>query len=77
MFPIYKFLDPLMLLFFGTNKRSLCVKLNELLEKPREVDTQMDNEYFWSNNTVPITNKKYCEIRSNFNAEIKRVYIGE
>ena len=77
LFPLYKFLDPSMLLFLDTNTRSLCVKLNEILEKPREVITQMDNEYFWSNNTVPIINKKYCEIRSNFNAEIKRGYIGE
>ena len=74
LFPLYKFLDPSMLLFLDMNKRSLCMKLNKLLEKPREVVTQMDNEYVWSNNTVPIINKKYCEIRSNFNAEIKRVY---
>jgi hypothetical protein len=46
--------------------------------KPREVVTQIDNEYFWSNNhTVLIVNKKYCEIRSTFNAEVKKVYIGK
>jgi hypothetical protein len=77
LFPLYKFLEPSMLLFLDTIKGSLCVKLNKLIEKPREVVTQMDNEYFWSNKTVPIINKKYCEIRSNFNAEIKKVYIGE
>ena len=65
--------------YFRTQiRKAFCVKLNELMKNPREVVTQMDIEYFWSNtHTVPIINKKYCEIGSIFNAEIKKVYIVE
>jgi hypothetical protein len=66
-----------MLIFSSTNERSLSVKLNKLIEKPKELVTPIDHDYYWSNSIVPIINKKYCEIRSNFNLEVKKMYIGE
>jgi hypothetical protein len=71
MFPIYKFLEPSMLIFSFSSKQSLlCVKLSGLIEKPRELNTRINHEFFWSNNIVPMIN-------NNFNTEVKRVYIGE
>jgi hypothetical protein len=66
-----------MLIFSSTNQRSLSVKTNKLIKKPKELVTPIDHKYSWSNSTVPIINKKYCEIRSNFNLEVKQMYIGE
>ncbi len=63
LFPTYKFIKLSMLIFSSTNQRSLSVKLNELIKKPKELVTPIDHEYYWSNSTVPIINKKYCEIR--------------
>ncbi len=39
LFPTYKFIKPSMLIFSSTNQRSLSVKLNELIEKPKELVT--------------------------------------
>jgi hypothetical protein len=39
--------------------------------------TPIDNEFYWSNNRVPMINKKYIEKSSNFNTEVKRVYTCE
>jgi hypothetical protein len=36
-----------------------------------------DGEFFWINKTVPMINKKYCEIRANINSSIKGEYFGE
>jgi hypothetical protein len=77
LFPTYKFIEPSMLIFSSTNQRSLSIKLNKLIEKPKELVTSIDHKYYLSNSTVPIINKKYCEIRSNFNSEVKQMYIGE
>jgi hypothetical protein len=77
LFPTYKFIEPSMLIFSSTNQKILSVKLNELIEKPKELVTPINHEYYWSNSTVPIINKKYCEIRSDFNSEVKQMYIGE
>ncbi len=40
------------------------------------ITSDLDHEYYWVNYTVPMINRKYCEMRSNFNAEAKK-YIGE
>jgi hypothetical protein len=76
MFPIYRFLEPSMLIFLLFNKQSLCVKLIGLIEKPRKSINPIDHEFYWSN-TVIMINKKYVEIRSNFNTEVKRLYISK
>ncbi len=36
-----------------------------------------DEAFYWINYTVPMINKNYCELRSNFNTEVKKKYIGE
>ncbi len=77
MSSIYKFHEPSMLLFSSSNKQSLCVKLSRLIEKPRELNTLINHEFYWSNNIVSMINKKYVELWSNFNTEVKRVYIDE
>jgi hypothetical protein len=59
MFPVYKFLKQSMLIYSSSHKQSLCVKLSKLIDKPRELETAIDHEFFWSNNIVPIINKKY------------------
>jgi hypothetical protein len=76
MFPIYKFLEQLMLIY-SCNEQSLCAKLTGLIEIPRELNTPTDHEFYWTNNIVPMINGKYFEIRSNFNTEVKKVYLGE
>ncbi len=76
MFPIYKFLEQSMLIFLS-NKKSLCAKLTRLIQISRELTTPTDHEFYWTNNTVPMINRKYIEIRSNFNTEVKKVYLGE
>ncbi len=48
-----------------------------MIEKSRELITPINHEFYWSNSLVPMINKKYGEIRSNFNTEVKRVYISE
>jgi hypothetical protein len=55
----------------------MFVKLSGLIEKPRELNTPIHHEFYWSSNIVPMINKKYIELRSNFNTEVKRVYAGE
>ena len=77
MFPINKFLDQSMLIF-SSNKQSLCAKLTSLIEIPRDLNTQVDYEFYWTNNLLPMINGKYIDIRSNLNTEIKQVYlVGE
>ena len=48
-----------------------------MIEKPLAITSDLDHEYYWVNYTVPMINKKYCEIRSNFNTDVKKKYIGE
>jgi hypothetical protein len=74
VFPIYKFLEQSMLIFLS-NEQSLCAKLNGLIQIPRELNTPTDHEFYWTNNIVPMINGKYIEIRSNFNTEVKKVYL--
>jgi hypothetical protein len=76
MFPIYKFLEQSMLIFLS-NKRSLCAKLTGQIQIPRELITPTDHEFYWANNIVPMINGEYIEIRSNFNTEVKKVYLSE
>jgi hypothetical protein len=76
MFPIYKFLEQSLLIFLS-NEQSLCAKLTGLIQIPRELTTPTDCEFYWTNNIVPMINGKYIEIRSNFNTEVKKVYLGE
>ncbi len=61
----------------SSNKQSLCVKLSGLIEKSRELITPIGHEFYWSNSIVPMINKKYVETKSNFNTEVKRLYISE
>ena len=77
MFPQYKFLEPSYMIFSLENQRSLCYKINGMIEKPLSITSDLDHEYYWVNYTVPMINKKYCEIRSNFNTDVKKKYIGE
>ena len=77
MFPQYKFLEPSYMLFSLENQRSLCYKINDMIEKPLAITSDLDHEYYWVNYTVPMINKKYCEMRSNFNTDVKKKYIGE
>ncbi len=67
MFPVYKFLEQSMLIYSSLQ----CVKLSKEITKPTELDTAIDHEFYWSNNIVPMINKKYFELRSNFNMEVK------
>ncbi len=76
MFPIYKFLEQSMLIFLS-NKQSLCAKLTRLIQIPRKLTTPTDHEFHWTNNIVPMINGKYIRIRSIFNTEVKKVYLGE
>ncbi len=76
MFPFNKFLEPSILIFISSNKQSLCDKLSGLIEKPRESITPVDHEFYWSNNIVPMINKKCVEKRSNFNTKVKRLNIS-
>ncbi len=77
MFPVYKFLEQSMLIYSSSHERSLCVKLSKEITKPKELDTAIDHEFYWSNNIVPMINTKYVELRSNFNMEVKQVYLGK
>ncbi len=56
MFPIYKFLEPSILIFSSSNKQSLYVKLSRLIDKPRELITPVGHEFYWSNSIVPMIN---------------------
>jgi len=77
MFPHYKFLQPAYMIYSPGNKKSLCCKINEIIDKPPDIQSDIDDEFYWVNYTVPMINKKYCEIRSNFTTDIKKMYIGE
>jgi hypothetical protein len=61
MFPFHKFLEQSMLIYSLSHKQSLCVKLSKEITKPKELDTAIDHEFYWSNNIVPMINKKYVE----------------
>jgi hypothetical protein len=60
MFPINKFLEQSILIFLS-NKQSLCAKLTGLIQIPRELTTPIDHEFYWTNNIVPMINKKYIK----------------
>ncbi len=77
MFPVYEFLEQSMLIYSSLHKQSLCVRLSKEITKPKESDTAIDHEFYWSNNIVPMINKKYIELRSNFNMDVKQVYLGK
>jgi len=77
MFPQYKFLEPSYMIFSLENQRILCYKINGMIEKMLAITSDLDHEYYWVNYTVPMINKKYCEMRSNFNTDVKKKYIGE
>ncbi len=77
MFPVYKSLKQSMLIYSSSHEQSLCVKLSKEITKPKKLDTAINHEFYWSNNIVPMINKKYVELRSNFNMEVKRVYLGK
>ncbi len=77
MFPQYKFLQPSYMIFSLKNQRSLCYKINQMIERPPSITSEIDEEFYWVNYTAPMINKKYCEIRSNFNTEVKKKYIGK
>ncbi len=64
-------------MFSLENPRSLCCKINKLIERPPSITSEIDEEFYWVNFTIPMINKKYCEIRSNFNTEMKKEYVGE
>jgi hypothetical protein len=76
MFPQYKLLQPSYVIFSLQNPRSLCRKINKIIERLPSIMSEIDEEFYWVNYTVPMMNKKYCEIRSNFNSEVKKKYIG-
>jgi hypothetical protein len=65
------------MMIFLSNEQSLCAKPTGLIQIPRELNTPTDHEFYWTNNIVPIINRKYIEIRSNFNVAVKKVYLGE
>ncbi len=77
MFPKYKFLEPSYMIFSLENARSLCCKINKIIERPPSITSEIDEEFYWMNYTVTMINKKYCELRSNFNTEVKKKYSGE
>ena len=77
MFPHYKFLQPAYLIYSPENQKSLCYKINEIIDKPPHVQSDIDDEFYWVNYTVPMINKKYCEMCSNFTTDVKKMYIGE
>ena len=77
MFAHYKFLQPSYMIYSQENTRSLCYKINKLIDKPPHIQSEIDDEFYWVNCTVPMINKKYCEIRSNFTTDIKKIYMGE
>ncbi len=77
MFPQCKFLEPSYMIFLREKPRSLCRKINKIIERPPLITSEIDEEFYWMNYTGPMINKKYCELRSNFNTEVKKKYIGE
>ncbi len=77
MFPQFKFLEPSYVIFLLENPRSFCSNINKIIERPPSITSEVDEEFYWMNYTVPMISKKYCELRSNFNTEVKKKYIGE
>ena len=77
MFGQYKFLEHSYITFSLENQRSLCYKINEMIEKPLGTTFDLDHEYYWVNFTMPMINIFFGEMRSNFNTEVKKKYIGE
>jgi hypothetical protein len=65
------------MIFLMENQKSLCYKINEIIDKPPSITSDIDEEFYWVNYTVPQINKKYCKLRLNFNTEVKKLYIGE
>jgi hypothetical protein len=77
MFPHFKFLQPAYVIFSPENQKSLCYKINQIIDKPSSITSDIDAEFYWVHHTVPMINKKYCKIRSNFNTDVKKMYLGE
>ena len=73
LFPHHKFLHSSWTKYSPGDKTSLYHKCREEIELP----SIEDEEFYWRNKTVPFINKKYSEIRSNINSNIKGEYIGK
>jgi hypothetical protein len=77
VFPHHKFLHESWKTYAPADKTSLYYKCCKEMDIPRLVRADpAEMEYFWINKTVPMINKKYCEIRANFNAAAKGEYFG-
>ncbi len=59
--------------YSASNKNSLSCNCNKEIDIP----VTEDGEFYWMNKTVPMINKKYCEIRANINSSIIGEYFGE
>jgi hypothetical protein len=71
--PHHKFLHSSWSKNIPGNKTSLYYKCREEIDLP----SIEDEEFYWRNKTVPFINKKYSEICTNINSNIKGEYIGE
>ncbi len=77
VFPHHKFLHKSWKTYAPANKTSLYYKCCDEIDIRRQVEADPAKmEYFWLNKTVPMINKKYCKIRSNFNAVAGGEYFG-
>jgi hypothetical protein len=65
------------MIFSLKNQRSLCYKINQMIERLPSITSEIDEEFYCVNYSAPMINNKYCEIRSNFNTEVKNKYIGK
>jgi hypothetical protein len=72
-FPHQKFLHPSWKVYSVKDKSRLSYKCNKEIDVP----VLEDGEFYWMNKTVPMINKKYCEIRANINSSIKVEYFRE
>jgi hypothetical protein len=73
LFPHQKFLHPPWKVYSASDKNSFSYKCNKEIDVP----VTEDGEFVLINKTVPMINKKYCEIRANINSSIKGEYFGK
>ncbi len=57
IFPQYKLVQPSYVIFSLENQRSLCHKIIEMIERPPLITSDIDEEFYWVNYTVPIIKK--------------------